>query len=84
MQYERNYLIPDPEAQGVAVVDSVTIPVEIGPAVAEFTFDCVDGRYDEENRAGDRLVLRGANITDLIADYFYDEVMDAVKQAGYA
>jgi hypothetical protein len=83
MQYERNYLIADPESQRDAVMTQETIPVELGHAVAEFSFDCEDGMYNEENRANDRLKLRGADITDLIADYFYDEVQDALKQAGF-
>jgi hypothetical protein len=83
MQYERNYLIADPESQRDAVITQETIPVELGSAVAEFSFDCEDGMYNEENSANDRLKLRGADITDLISDYFYDEVQDALKQAGF-
>lgn len=83
MQYERNPLIPDPQAEGIAVVETETIPVELGHAVAEFTFESVDGRYDPEDRLSDRLVLRGADITDLISDYFYDDVQEALNQAGF-
>ena len=83
MQYERNYLIADPESQIDADITHETIPVELGSALAEFSFDCEDGRYNPENSANDRLKLRGADITDLISDYFYDEVQDALKQAGF-
>jgi hypothetical protein len=76
-------ITPDPQSQRDAVITYECVPVEIGHAVAEFHFAAEDGAYNPENKANDRLYLRGADLTDIMPDYFWADVLDALKQAGF-